>query len=116
MQRISTTSAWPTLVTGTPGTPGYFVGEDVSAGRPPTALSPDWLNAVQEELGGAVEAFGVTLDPTDNNQLAKVLQKIYRKVDVPLFPMWPQQTLMNVTSGMSRWAVSYTHLTLPTKA
>lgn len=38
-----------------------------------TLLVSAWLNAVQEEIAAAIELFGVTLDPEDNNQLSKLM-------------------------------------------
>ena len=37
---------------------------------PATVVTDDWLNAVQEEIAGAIEASGQTLDKSNNNQLA----------------------------------------------
>lgn len=36
---------------------------------PPTQVSADWLNAVQEEISHVVEGAGVSLDKQDNSQL-----------------------------------------------
>lgn len=41
---------------------------------PPTIVDADWANAVQEELGQAVEGAGLTLDKTKNNQLLAAVQ------------------------------------------
>ncbi len=38
-----------------------------------TYFTPEWANAVQEELSNVIEAFGVSLDKADNGQLLSVL-------------------------------------------
>lgn len=53
------------------GTAGYFKAEgDV----PPTQVTGDWLNAVQEELAFAIEESGLTLDKTDNTLLYQAIK------------------------------------------
>ncbi|MCM2318050.1 MAG: tail fiber protein [Pseudomonas sp.] len=52
------------------GVPGYFKEGSVAAGDPPTEVSADWLNAVQEEIVGAILAAGLALSKQDNGQLA----------------------------------------------
>ena len=52
---------------------GMFVAEDPSINRPPTEVTPEWLNAVQEELASLVEWAGAALDKGDNTQLIEVL-------------------------------------------
>lgn len=53
------------------GTPGYFKAEDQ---QPPTQVTGDWLNAVQEEIAFAIEESGMTLSKTDNDQLYKAIK------------------------------------------
>lgn len=53
---------------------GQFVSEDAAAGRPPTLVTPEWLNAVQGELVALVEAAGLTLDKTNLRQVAEAIQ------------------------------------------
>lgn len=57
-----------------PGRPGFTEGDPV-AGRAPTRVRAEWLNAIQEELANAVEGTGGTLNQNDNSQL---LAAIYR--------------------------------------
>lgn len=45
-----------------------FVAEDVPTNRPPTEITEDWLNGVQEELAAFPLAVGQTLDPNNNHQ------------------------------------------------
>lgn len=52
---------------------GVFVGGDPSTNTKGTIVTADWLNAVQEELAGLVEALGGTLDPEDNGQVYALL-------------------------------------------
>lgn len=54
-----------------------YVEANPSIGQPPTLISADWLNAVQEELAGMVEASGTTLVKNTNNQLAAALLLLY---------------------------------------
>lgn len=50
-----------------------FVSEDPATGRPPTELTPDWFNAVQEELAGIIEWAQIILDKSDHTQLRQAL-------------------------------------------
>lgn len=52
---------------------GAFVDEDISMGQQPTAVTAEWLNAVQGELVALVEANGGTLSKSDTQQAAKSL-------------------------------------------
>lgn len=38
-----------------------------------TYFTPEWANALQEEIAGVIEGLGLTLDKADNGQLLKVL-------------------------------------------
>jgi hypothetical protein len=67
MQRIS---AWSDLVT--PG--GLFRYGSLALGIPPTPLSAEWLNMLQEELAHVVLAYLPALDKNDNTQLLKAIQ------------------------------------------
>ena len=53
---------------------GQFVSEDPAIGRAPTVVTPEWLNAVQDELAAVIEAAGLTLDKYDPAQLLQALQ------------------------------------------
>lgn len=54
---------------------------------PPTEVSDDWLNAVQEELAHVIEGAGVTLDKAKNDQLALAIAAMIatRKINTT----WP---------------------------
>jgi len=66
MHRIDTPNAVNSL----------FVEKDPALGLAPTEVSDDWLNAVQEELVGAVEASGIVLDKSNNGQLALAISAL----------------------------------------
>lgn len=51
-----------------------FVAEDAAISRPPTELTPDWFNAVQEELATLVEGAGLVLDPANSKQVFAALK------------------------------------------
>jgi microcystin-dependent protein len=53
---------------------GQFVSEDATTARPPTLVTPEWLNAVQGELVALVEAAGLTLDKANSEQVAEAIQ------------------------------------------
>ena len=55
------------------GTPGYFGDGDASMGDPPTILTADYMNALQEELVAAVLAANLTLTKSTNSQLAQAI-------------------------------------------
>ncbi|BBI66793.1 hypothetical protein PKHYL_09840 [Psychrobacter sp. KH172YL61] len=38
-----------------------------------TYFTPEWSNALQEEVAGVIEGLGLTLDKSDNGQLLKAL-------------------------------------------
>ncbi len=50
-----------------------FVSEDPATNRPPTEVTPDILNALQEEVAGVIEYFGGALDKNNNGQLLQYL-------------------------------------------
>lgn len=61
---------------------GQFTGGDPLIPKPPTVVTPDWLNAVQEELANAVEGNGVVLAKATNTQLRTVLQTLFGRLGV----------------------------------
>jgi hypothetical protein len=70
MQRINTANAAANLFgVGKSG----FQGGNPAANLPATFLSPDWCNAVQEELAQAIEGLGLTINSGSNNQLLAAL-------------------------------------------
>lgn len=55
---------------------GMFTEGDPQAGQPPTQVSDDWLNAVQEEVVGVILATGRVLSKPNNGQLADSIYEI----------------------------------------
>lgn len=52
---------------------GAWVAEDVVLGRQPTLITPDIMNALQEELATLIEWAGLELNKGDNTQLLQAL-------------------------------------------
>jgi hypothetical protein len=50
-----------------------FVSEDPATSRPPTEITPEIMNAFQEELAGLIEWAGLALTKADNTQLKQAL-------------------------------------------
>ncbi|NHR07998.1 phage tail protein [Chromobacterium haemolyticum] len=71
MKRIDTPHSVPDL--NGPGKPG-FVDLNVATGVQGTEVSAAWLNMLQEELAGAVEAAGLALNGADSGQLRQAIQ------------------------------------------
>ncbi len=65
------------------GTVGYFTVGDPVAGTPATRVHADWLNAAQEEIAAVIEAMGISLDKTDNDQLLEALKVLTGIPDAP---------------------------------
>lgn len=55
---------------------GQWVAEDPATSRPPTEITADWMNAIQEEIAAVVEAHG-PLVKAENNQLLTALQALF---------------------------------------
>jgi len=53
-----------------------FVAEDVAINRPPTEITVDWLNTMQEELAALPEGVGMTLDPNNRTQVREAIQRM----------------------------------------
>jgi len=53
-----------------------FQGGNPTTGLPATQLTPDWCNAVQEELAHVVEGANITLSANDNSQVLAALRVI----------------------------------------
>lgn len=66
MQRINTVNKVANLFGA--GKDGYGPGNPAT-GQSATAMSPDALNALQEEIAGVVEGAGIALNPASNAQL-----------------------------------------------
>lgn len=71
MKRIDSANARPNL--NGAGKKGFHDNNDIS-GQDATYLTPDWCNAVQEEIANVVEGFGKLLDANNNGQLLGVLK------------------------------------------
>lgn len=56
-----------------------WVAEDIPTNRPPTEITPDWMNAIQEEVVNAVQINGAALVKGDNTQLKTELLKRFEK-------------------------------------
>lgn len=52
-----------------------FVAEDAALNRPPTEITPGWMNGVQEEMCLFIESQGIVLNPADNTQLGQAIRK-----------------------------------------
>jgi hypothetical protein len=50
-----------------------FTGGNPATGIPSTRLTPEWCNALQEEIANAVELSGLSLNDGDNTQLAQAI-------------------------------------------
>lgn len=57
--------------------PGYFTGGDPIAGTPPTTLTADWANMVQEELLAVVLAAGLQPDKANLGQLLAAMRLMF---------------------------------------
>lgn len=54
---------------------GEYTNGNVAQGIPPTIINAEMLNTFQRELIGVVEGAGMELDPADDNQVAKAIEK-----------------------------------------
>jgi hypothetical protein len=61
-----------------------FTDGDPTAGIPPTIVTDDWANAVQEELSGVIEGAGLTLDKARHDQLKAAITKMITDRAAPL--------------------------------
>ena len=61
-----------------------FTDGDPTAGIPPTIVTDDWANAVQEELSGVIEGAGLTLDKAKHDQLKAAIAKMITDRAAPL--------------------------------
>ncbi len=61
-----------------------FTDGDPTAGIPPTIVTDDWANAVQEELSGVIEGAGLTLDKAKHDQLKAAITKMITDRAAPL--------------------------------
>lgn len=70
MQRIDHSTASADLFGA--GKDGYTEG-DIGLGIPPTVVTADWLNSIQEEIANAVEGAGITLALGTRTQLLSAI-------------------------------------------
>jgi hypothetical protein len=61
---------------------GKFTGGDPLIPTPATLITPEWMNAVQEELALTIEGLGGTLVKGTNNQLLARLNARYGRLDL----------------------------------
>ncbi len=54
----------------------YFPQEGAIDDDPPTQLTAEWLNSVQEELASVVEASGFSLKKSESNQVLNAIKKM----------------------------------------
>lgn len=64
---------------------GQWVSEDATTNRPPTEITADIMNALQEEIATFVEWCGIVLSKPDNEQLRKALVAKFAQLDSPIF-------------------------------
>ena len=62
-----------------------FVAEDQATLRPPTEITPEIMNAFQEELATFIEWAGIVLAKGDNNQLRQALVAKFALLESPQF-------------------------------
>ncbi len=58
---------------------GMWVAGNPATGKRPTAATPDWFNAVQDEISNVVTAAGIDLSKTQNNQLLAAIIVLIQK-------------------------------------
>lgn len=63
-------------ITPTANAEGEYREGSAEAGVGPTLIKADWLNTVQRELVNAIVGLGIALDPQDDSQLLKALEKL----------------------------------------
>lgn len=61
-----------------------FVAEDIATHRPPTEITADWMNAVQEEIANVIEDFGIDLNKQSNRQLIDALLNHFTRKDTTI--------------------------------
>lgn len=60
-------------IDGAGNSSGMFVSENTAMNRPPTEITPEIMNAFQEEIAHVIEWAGLVLNKSDNTQLKKSL-------------------------------------------
>jgi len=88
---------------------GMFANGDPGAGQPPTVVSDEWLNAVQEEIAGVVLGAGLALDKGNSAQLLAAIRALrgptllgaavtYEKADLTFDNAWHTLVVAGVPS------------------
>lgn len=120
MHRIDNSTAAAVLPTpSAAGTPGYWTAGNPVSGTPATVISPDWMNAVQEELTTVITAGGVVPSKTNNTQLLTALGSIFggggtlsatgwQKLPGGLILQWSSVTIPTSTSIIWTYPVAFT--------
>lgn len=105
-------------ITGANNNNGHFQGGDPVTGQAATSFTPDWCEAVQEEIAGVVLGAGLTLNPADNSQLLAALDLLYGEAGRTNrnllinggFRVWQRNTTFAATAGglytADRWRAS----------
>lgn len=81
-------------------TPGFFNIGNPSLAVPATVVPHWWLNAVQEEIAGVVEAAGITLSKATNTQLLAAIGAIAQNTQETTFVIANNQTTFADITGM----------------
>ncbi len=78
MQRIKSSGAVAVLPEREENSyvPGYFSGGDPATGRRATVVSAEWLNDVQEEIIGVLNAAGISPEAGSQKQLSEAVKKL----------------------------------------
>ncbi|MCL1961400.1 MAG: phage tail protein [Desulfovibrionaceae bacterium] len=69
------------LIDGAGHVNNQFVAEDAQTGRPPTEITNDWMNAVQNELVNFILSAGMSLNKNNNTQLRDALTNTFARRD-----------------------------------
>lgn len=73
---------------------GTFVAEDPFNNQPGTLITPDWLNAVQDEIANVINAGSISLDKNNNSQLEQaILNLIAQAINNTGTPVTPDVIL-----------------------
>jgi hypothetical protein len=65
-----------------------FVAEDAGASRPPTEITAEWLNSVQEEIVNVILNAGLVLDVAQQNQLLAAINSIAAAKATQVLQAW----------------------------
>lgn len=76
---------------------GLFTNGKVASGVPPTRLVAEWFNAIQTELINVVEGAGIVINPEDNEQVLKAINKLIQSA----MPTIPVTSVNNKTGAVT---------------